>query len=152
MIQRIQTIFITLAVAMMALLFLRPMSLLGIEPVSENVVESSVLADGNFSIDDNSVVLVLVALTMALLIISIFLFRNRMLQIKVNWISIFLIGLIIILSIIFFWQDYQSLAENTHILPHFGYGLIILAITFILLAIRYIRKDENLVRSSDRLR
>ncbi|NND33126.1 MAG: DUF4293 domain-containing protein [Saprospiraceae bacterium] len=152
MIQRVQTIFLVCGAAMLGLLFLKPLSLLGINQVPEQVAVGSMLADGNYSISDNSVLLAIVALTILILIAAVFLFKNRVLQIKLGKISLALIAAAIVLSLFHFWQEYQSVAEQIQILPGFGYASMVVAIVFIVLAIRSIRKDENLVRSADRLR
>ena len=152
MIQRVQTIFLVLGAAMLGLLFLKPLSLLGIDEVPEEVAAGSMLVDGNFTIDDNPILLALIGVVILLLIIAVFLFKNRSLQIKIGQVSLFAVCIATLLSIFFFWKEYQVIADGSQILPRLGYALIILASLFILLAIRSIRKDEKLVRSADRLR
>lgn len=82
-------------------------------------------------------------------IASIFAFRNRTLQ--KNIIRIIILLILCLCGWIYF--SLQALPGGLdHVKPSIGAFLPILAIIFCLLAIRGIRKDEQLIRSADRLR
>jgi hypothetical protein len=110
------------------------------------------LADGVFNTQDHAVLLVLVILGVLIPVITIFLYNNRPMQMKLSRLSIVLIILSVVLTIILFMQDYRNIAIGTEVTIEYGYVLPVLAILFLVLALRYIRKDEKLVRSADRLR
>ena len=86
-----------------------------------------------------------------LAIISIFLFNNRKLQLRLI-IFAFIANLLgVVLAIVFYMQNSQDIGET---IVNDGVGMYLPLASFILLllAYRYINKDENLVRSMDRLR
>ncbi len=154
MIQRLQTVFLALAAIVTSLLFSRPMSFATTDQVLPAGNVQHMLADGVYNTQDHIVLLMLAILGILVPLITIFLYRNRPLQMKLSRLSIALAGLYIVLIIVFLQQNNQELAFESEITIEYGYGYIIpvLAILFLALAIRYIRKDERLVRSADRLR
>jgi hypothetical protein len=151
MIQRLQSVFLLLAAAMMALLFAKPLSFLAIDQVPESGREG-MLADGLFEIQDHTLLAVMTGIIIVLTVAAIFLYKNRVLQIKIGWATVVLIIITCITSVIFFWQAYQGLAGPAQVNIKLGYAMPVLAIIFLILAIQYIGKDEKLVRSADRLR
>jgi len=81
----------------------------------------------------------------ALALISIFLFSNRKLQIRINLLGIFLSG--ILLGFAFFFQNKIGGASFK-----IGFILPIVASVMLFAANHFIGKDEKKVRSMDRLR
>jgi peptidoglycan/LPS O-acetylase OafA/YrhL len=154
MIQRLQTVFLAIAAILMSLLFSRPMSFATTDLVLPAGNVQSMLADGVYNTQDHILLLMLAILGILVPLITIFLYRNRPLQMKLSRLSIALAGLFIVLIIVLLQQNNQELAFESDIPIEYGYGYIIpvLAILFLALALRYIRKDEKLVRSADRLR
>ncbi|MDH3651703.1 MAG: DUF4293 domain-containing protein, partial [Saprospiraceae bacterium] len=112
----------------------------------------TILDDGVFDISDHILLIALVCISVLLSFVSIFLFKNRPLQIKLSRINLVLTALLFILSIFLFYQAYDSLAQGAEVSIEYGYVNPFLTILFLVLAIRYIARDEKLVRSSDRLR
>src|SRR5690606_12946810 len=83
--------------------------------------------------------------------VIIFFYRNRKKQIAISYVTILLI------LAYSFWlaQTAKQEAGTVNLaLQNYGIGVILpsLAILFIILALRGIRRDEKLVRSADRLR
>ncbi len=152
MIQRVQSLFLVLAAACMALLFLDSMSFLSVEAPSNTAVSEPMLANGIFETNDHIILLVLVILAVAIPAVVVLLFRNRRLQLKLTRVTIALVAMIIALTIILFMQAYKAVPVGTEITVEYGFLSPVLAIIFLVLAIRYISKDEKLVRSADRLR
>ncbi len=146
MIQRIQSIFLLLSSTAGFGLLALPFA------TTNEVVASSVLfSDSNYSVNDNMGLLVLFALAGGLALVSIFLYNNRSLQMKICRLAIIADVIGLVLAIILLWQDGESISDvviddgGGAYLP-FGFLL------FAILALRFIRKDENLVKSMDRLR
>ncbi len=81
-----------------------------------------------------------------MVLINLFLYRKRLLQIRINQ--------IVWLFYTFFWGYFVYLALQTANFSHYFPDLLLafLGEVSLLLANRYIRKDEALVRSLDRLR
>ena len=150
MIQRIQTVFLLLAGISIGLLFLNSISFAS--TTSEDSVANSSFSDGFFSLQDHVILIVLVGIGLLLFLGGVALFKNRPLQMKVTRLGIVATILVFILAVILFIIDYQKLADGTKIEVEFGIILPILAIVFGILGLRYINKDEKIVRSADRLR
>lgn len=149
MIQRLQSIFLFLASAACFGLFGLPFA-----STDQPIANSELFADSAYEITDNIALTILFVGAGALALLAIFMFKNRSLQINLSRVAF--IGTVIgfVLGIILFFND--GIVKNGENLPEpsdgFGVVLPILAAIFTLLAIRYINKDEKLVRSTDRLR
>jgi glucan phosphoethanolaminetransferase (alkaline phosphatase superfamily) len=90
------------------------------------------------------------ALVALISFITIFFYRNRKLQIKFVGVLISVSVLLIILSV----YHIYSVSKEYEVTLQIGFRLLIPPFLFLLslLALRGIRKDEDLVRSYDRLR
>lgn len=151
--QRIQTIFLLLAAISLGLLFWQPMmSFFTITPKPST--ELNMLQDGLFEINDHIVFIILTGLGAVLSLIAVFLFKNRPLQMNLSKISFIASILILVLGGLFFYQEWVNVNEpvTTKFSGEIGLLMPVLAALFSLLSIRFIKKDEDLVRSSDRLR
>lgn len=146
MIQRIQTIFLLLAAATDFSVLALPFA-----STDEALQASTLFSDKIFSIGDNIGLLVLFALAGALALAAIFLYNKRQLQIKIGQGALVADILATLLAATLFWQDHSNIGSAS-INGRVGGYLPLLFIVFTLLAIRGIKKDENLVRSADRLR
>jgi len=95
---------------------------------------------------------VLATLAMATAFFEIFRYRNRLLQIKLGLLNSLLIGGSLA-AIVYYSFEGEEISANT-IQGDYELGLYLPAIAMILnlLANRFIRRDEMLVRSADRLR
>ncbi len=98
---------------------------------------------------------VLQGLVILISVIVIFLFKNRGLQMKLAKLNILLLALQI--AAIVFYSDTARTAIGANagdVIVSYKFGCIIPVISLILtyLAIRFIKKDDELVRSADRLR
>ena len=129
MLQRIQTIWTLLAVLAAVFLFI----------TGQDVV----ISDSIPLLNMGSIVLVIIGA------LSIFSFKNRKRQILLNTISIIINGLLI--GVLAYWL--LNLSGGIHF-PEKGIEPIfpLIAVICLLIANMYIRKDERLVKSVDRLR
>ena len=146
MIQRIQSIFLLLAGGL-------AFALLGIPfaGTSETVSASTLFSDGRYSIQDSPALLVFYLLGGALAIGSIFLYKRRSLQIRMGIFSFIAILIGMVLTVLLFLQDPVM---DQQVMPDDRLGVYFpfVALIALLLAQRYIRKDDKLVQSMDRLR
>lgn len=161
MIQRIQSIFLLLAsLIMIAVLFLplwSETSSDGTETVSINSFE--LVYTQNSELTDPEVisakptwyisVLALIAAIVAM--ISIFQFRNRLTQMKLGALNSLFMGGTVAL-IYFFSTKGEPIIPNHQGSFEIGFFIVVAALLFNSLANRFIRKDEKLVRSADRIR
>ncbi|WP_236974389.1 DUF4293 domain-containing protein [Membranihabitans maritimus] len=152
MIQRKQSIYLLLASILFACLFFQPVDLLTINGEGINKSPLLLFGDTVFDIYDNTTFIVLAGTIAAIILITIFLYNNRKLQINLSKISIALIIAFIAIAIYFTFNDLSSIESNYTINPRIGAFLPFASILLLFFAIRGIRKDDKLVKSMDRLR
>lgn len=160
MLQRIQSVFMFVVVLSGILLFLFPLAayfselgyykfyLFTIKDMVHDPFGQS--TSPLFSLWFTMPLLVLQVAIVALATVTIFKFKSRLLQIKLNRLNIFL-NVILVGGIFMF----STLIEDTvSARPDYGIANILplISIIALFLANNFIRKDERLVRSADRLR
>jgi Domain of unknown function (DUF4293) len=145
MIQRIQSIFLLLASSSLGSLFFNPVAFANLEPTPS----VSASADGFLNIYDDKILLSVTIGAIVLGLISLFLFKKRPNQIRLAWAMMAVSAVLIALAA---WQIKTIGAQVPLKMTGIAFIPTVLSIIFSFLAIRYIRKDELLVRSSDRLR
>lgn len=158
MIQRLQSIFLLLASGSIASLF-SPMMALG-KVVHGQAAAPSPLADGLFTVSDDVSLMAIAGVAALIFFVAIFLFKKRSLQATVTQVGNLLSGGLLAYGYFLFSKAAPSVsaaqidatAQASEVGYGFGIGAPILAMVLSLLAIRYIRRDEALVRSADRLR
>lgn len=143
MIQRIQSIYLILAsIVSGGLIFIFDLW----ENLKNEVYALDLFSRESFLL---KIIPVLFLLSAVISIVAVFLFKNRKLQFVVGRVSIlinlFLLGVLIYVSLTL--PGEVSISENG-----IGMFLPILAILLIVLANKAIKKDEDLVKSVDRLR
>ena len=164
MIQRIQTLFLALvAMALIAMVFYPVMDLTEFTTLPNETLETDyyqLLITGLSDPSPDSVPqmnrYVFIPLTIILLMIiilviySIFRFEQRLHQLKLIKICIF-INIIMVAGI---FLNYPKIFTDNPIRIEFGAGAYFPLISLVLLVVayRYITKDEKLVRSANRLR
>lgn len=144
MIQRIQSIFLLLSALAFGGLFAVPLA------SSAKIQESGYFSDGLLTILDTPIFYGIISLAILLSLLAIFLFKNRNLQ---RSISIFsgVVGIIFIIVATGLLYT-QGTFETVNLQVGLGVGLVVIGIVFDFIAARFIKKDEKLVKSMDRLR
>ena len=145
MLQRIQTVFLLLATACLVTLFFIPFA-------TSTQAIGEILSDRVFDLYDYSLLKFLIGFDVLFTFFLIFLYRNRKLQIRLSYLSIIVDLAITILPLWLYFNEVPASSSQTEISHSFGFYLPPISIIFIALALYYIRKDEQLVRSMDRLR
>lgn len=151
MIQRIQSIWLLLASAGLALLFFMPLFTVETEGTKAevyNFIYSGFYDSQNNQISPSYVYTGVLAATLFLVFINIFLFKKRVLQMRICVFSGLMILVLIGLAI---YYAYFSM-EKTSVAYEISFFMPVLSLIFILMARRGIFKDEMLVRSVDRIR
>lgn len=146
MIQRIQSIFLLIAVLAFGSLFYLPFA-------ETQKAYEDFLADSVFTLLDSTVLTIIVILGILATFIAIFVFKNRIFQIRLVWISIVL-GILIpnVAGLQFYLQTDEVGLANVNYSMGFGLFIPLIIIIVLLMAKRNIKKDEKLVKSMDRLR
>ncbi len=129
-IQRIQTLWLLLAVGLMTATAFRPFACLG-----ETVMTPC----------GTPAMLIITVLTAVMLFVSIFMFNDLRRQMRVTLVNIMLtIATVVTAGVITFLNDGTALCD--------GFFMPIVAIVFEILAYRGMRRDHKLLTSADRLR
>jgi hypothetical protein len=158
MIQRIQSLFLFVACLAGILLFFFPIAtfydeLLGNYKFLITGVESmDPTPKMQFSFWFTSPLWIIAAAATALSLITILLYKNRILQMRLVAFNILFNILLIILILVFYINKIQ---EYTHIEPSYkqlGIFLPLISLLFLVLANRSIRQDEAKVKAAHRLR
>lgn len=157
MIQRIQTLYLILAILALALLFFLPMAtyLSDLEYLKLYVTGVKNMAPDGAVPFGISLALPLIIAVIAIAImagISISLYRNRSKQIQLTNVAV-LLNILFILAVLFVYipmvEKKTGIAPDTTMI---GIYLPVISLMFLVLANRSIKRDEKLVRSIDRLR
>ena len=155
MIQRIQTIFLLAALALMVTMLLLPFAEIvgsdgGIYNFNSSGVSLAGVEGGTQILNAIPLSILIVALG-AILLVTIFLFRNRRLQMRFCTYAIILEFGLIGLGYYYFFLAFRDIKVSNY---SFNLPLIIpvLSIILIYLAYRGIRKDDILIRSVDKIR
>jgi hypothetical protein len=158
MIQRIQTVFLIVAFLASIALFFFPFA--GVYSDTHTykllIYDFKNMVPGEepaFSFTTVLPLLLLNIITAATALVSVFLYKNRMSQLRFLRIGIFTD--IVLIGLIFF--VYARIVENKlgatpDYLGEAGIYFPLITLIFLILANRFILKDERLVRSVDRLR
>ena len=144
MIQRLQSIFLLLSSLFFGSQFFTAFATTTIEV-------QGIFSDLLYNIYDNPILLGLVGLGAVISLGTIFLFNNRSLQLKMTNLSLVLAVVFpLVAGILYFLQA----SESSSLVPNLSIGTFtpLGSIIFGALAGRYIKKDEKLVSSMDRLR
>ena len=146
MIQRIQSIFLFLASLATFGLFGLPFA-----STPDAIAGSTIFGDTLYNLQDHIGLLVLFGLGGLLALVAIFLFKNRKLQLNLGRFALIANVIGLILAIVLYYNDSGTLGAVD---PNDEAGLYMpfIAVVFLGLALRFISKDEKLVKSMDRLR
>jgi hypothetical protein len=144
MIQRIQSIFLLLAAGAFAALISLPFA-------TGTPGPTGIFQDGRYSIHDNGFLMVLTGAGALLSLICIFLFKKRPVQLKVGYLII-VIGILLPVMVVLYYMNQAEHIASTQIQESIGLLMPVVGIVCVVLANIYIRKDERLVKSMDRLR
>ena len=144
MIQRIQSIFFLAAALCFGGEFMTSFA-------SANVNSIALFADGHYNVMDHVSLQILTGLGILLCLVSIFLFRNRPLQIRIGYLATTLAIILPIVAVLIY-MDQTSSSSDFEVNDQLGIYLPVGMIIFSILGVRAVKKDEELVESMDRLR
>ena len=163
MIQRVQTIFLLGLVICMALIFFFPIwektNPAGSTKLTLDAfhwVEYTLdTTGGEMQVVDSKTTFYLAVIAGIICLValfSIFQFKARMVQIKLGALNAFILMVYIGLATYFIYQGENRIGFEARGVFKAGYFLPLAALILNSLANRFIKKDENLVRSVDRIR
>jgi uncharacterized membrane protein len=150
MIQRIQTVFLFVAFILISMLFFIPFAQLVSNDVYSLSLKGVLTPEPNEAIQQPIWLILMGAITSITIFICIFLYSNRKLQMKIILVSILLaLGLN---GLMYYITNTYKVLLNANI--NFSLVFVFPAVTAILLFLAYraIKKDEDLIKSLDRIR
>lgn len=154
MIQRIQSVYLALALLSMALMF--AFKVAGVNSAEGEVVLTIygvTLADAALNLPILAIPLyVYTLLIIAVLLVQLLMFRNRKTQMAIGRAAYLLILGFVVLVYFAADQMTQLVVATDELRYGAGVYFPVAAVAFVFLANRSIKKDEELVRSLDRLR
>ena len=145
MIQRIQSIFLLLSGVSF-------FSLFGVPFATRSIAIPDLLSDMVYNVQDSPILMVLAGLGGLICIGAIFLFNNRPLQMKMSYLGIVFSILLAVVAFLLIYNEQTFKTQSDKIDDSFGLYLPFICLILSGLAARFIGKDENTVRSMDRLR
>jgi hypothetical protein len=156
MIQRKQSLFLLGAVAALLALFFFPLAkFIGdIDSLELYTYKLESLVPDQFPSFPSILILVLAFLVVLMLLIalvSIFMYKNRKMQMFLVKTGI-IINLVLIAGFFFYYVSELEIATGALVTYEVGTYLLLLPFVFFILAYRGIVSDEKLIRSADRLR
>ena len=145
MIQRIQSIFYLLAGLCFGGLFIFPFA-------TSEVAIPQYLSDMTYNVMDHIVLTGLAGLGILVSIIAIFIFKQRHLQLRMGYMLIILSILTPLVAFLLIYNEKTAVNDVNQINDSLGLYLPVLALVCGVLANRFVKKDNKLVKSMDRLR
>ncbi len=153
MLQRIQSLYLTGALVIMLLFLFMPFGTFS--TLKEEMFYLyhhglvKITLTGKLSIYENYSLSILTSLFLIITFLCIFSYKNRLFQIKLCSVNVFIL---VIIAGAVIWQFLQTSKSFDHTTLKWSFFAPFISIVLTLLARRNIRKDEELVRSADRLR
>jgi hypothetical protein len=155
MIQRIQTVFLFLAAIFAGVLFFSPIAAFehGAEVMKFTVLGVNNQVDAQyFNAIYTLPLLVLTILVVAIPMVTIFMYKKRELQLKLSSLNIFLNAALCGLIFLYYASDVEKRVDIETVSYMFGTYIPLINMVLSVLAMRWIKKDIDLLKSVDRLR
>lgn len=154
MIQRIQTLYLLLIAALMAVTLFAPLAWFSGGAEQFGLYAFSLRTVGGESVQPTIYMGIVLALACALPLVTIFLFRHRLLQIRLCVVEMVLLVGAAVLEGVYYFLCSRVFSEQAFHVQGFkpAIALPLVCLLFAYLATRAIFHDELLVRAADRIR
>ncbi|MBR5216285.1 MAG: DUF4293 domain-containing protein [Bacteroidales bacterium] len=147
MIQRIQTVFLFFAAVFAGVLFFTPIASF---TVGDEMVKLSVFGVENHT---NALFLLVLAILMVIVpFVTIFMYKKREFQLKLSSLNVLLNAMLCGLVFLFYVNKVQADLSAETVTYLFGTYIPLINMVLSILAMRWIKKDIELIKSVDRLR
>ena len=110
------------------------------------------LADQRYEVQDSPLLLILVIAGFLLSVAAVFLYQNRVLQMRITLLSLVSGILLPLLAYFLMYKEGSPIPSGVTVDDALGAYLPIVSIISSAVAIRFIKKDDQLVKSMDRLK
>jgi hypothetical protein len=155
MIQRIQSLYILLTIILLFMWYFMPLaSIVDIEYTYNFSLYGIKDIANDYWFFHTIWISVLATLTMVVAMLSLFMYKNRKLQIKLSQLLLLLNTCLVSLAFLMIDKSKAAFGRADVTTADYKIAMVfpLIAVVFIFLAIKAIKKDEELVRSADRLR
>ena len=155
MIQRIQTVFLFLAAVFAGVLFFSPIAAFdyGTEVIKLTVLRMDNPMDAQFfGLVYTLPLLLLAILVFVLPLVTIFMYKKRELQLKLSSLNVFLNAILCGMIFLFYASNVQKNIASENVTYLFGTYIPLINMVLSVMAMRWVKKDIELIRSVDRLR
>lgn len=154
MIQRIQTLYLLIIVALTAVTLFAPLAWFGNDAGEFTLYAFSLKNGAGEAVQPAVYMGVLLALTCLLPLLTIFLYKRRMLQLRLCVVELVLLVGALAMEAVYYFLSYRVFAGIEFHTQGFrpAIALPVVCLLFAYLAARAIFRDELLVRSLDRIR
>lgn len=155
MIQRIQSVFLFLAVVFAGLLFVCPIASFdyGNDVMTLTILNVENQQDAMYFSSTYTLPLLVVTILMIVVpLFTIFKFKNRNLQLKLSSLTVFLNAVFCGLIFLYYASNIQKTIVSETVTYMFGAYIPLINMVLAVLAMRWIKKDIELIKSVDRLR
>ena len=145
MIQRVQSLFLFFAITLNLVIFIYgPIGLIVdlVDSREWNVKPNELINLTNNYENEFVFSSIFILVSTVLAIFALFMFKNRLLQLRLLRFSRFFLGVVLIVSAVF----------ESVLLAFVGYAPLLFPWILLILSTYFIKKDEKLVRSADRIR
>lgn len=150
MIQRIQSIYLLIAGLVMLAMYNVPVAVFTSGELSYNLFACHILHPISGEMVINVVPMaVLPLLSLFLSLFALLKFKNRTFQMKLGKLNVLVLLVLIVVQGIYFVRLANMLGQGK---PGFSAIVPLIAIILVFMANKAIRKDDNLIRSADRIR
>jgi hypothetical protein len=151
MLQRIQSLYLFVSLVLYGILFFTPLFYVQ-SNVDTYTVYSYKINPGQNTLNINVMpISIIVGIVASVLLISIFLYKNRKLQIRIVQVNLVLI-LLSLITVGTYLYSFSGISSDAHIQLTLSISIPLIASVLQYMAIRRIRKDQMLIDSLNRLR
>lgn len=154
MIQRIQTLYLLVVTALVAVTLFAPLAWFAVDAAEYRLYAFS-LSSLEGEVVQSTVYMGLLLLASCLLpLVTIFLYRRRMLQIRLCAVEMVLLLGSVVMEAIYYYLSSRFFSDGEMLARGFrpAIALPLVSLFFVYLALRAIFRDELMVRAADRIR
>lgn len=154
MIQRIQTLYLLVATILMAVTLFAPLAWFAGHAGQFGLYAFSLRTADGEAVQPTYYMGIVLALACVLPLVTIFLFRRRLLQVRLCAVELVLLLGAIVMEGVYYYLSSRVFAEQTFHMQGFkpAIALPLVCLLFVFLAARAVLRDEVMVRAADRIR
>lgn len=154
MIQRIQTLYLLIAAALVAVTLFAPLAWFAGDAGEVRLYAFALRTLEGEPVQSTVYLGILLALACALPVVTIFLYKRRLLQIRLCVVEMVLLAGALVLEGVYYFLSWRVFSDMTFHMQALrpAIALPLVAMLFAFLAARAVFRDELLVRAADRIR